>query len=89
MGFMKAVKQTLLRDDAARAVEEGRRVFVARFWDEVLSTQMTGSVGGAAEAIEEVESLGWQLADMSYAWVPEKKRGVTVMVFRPRAGIVR
>jgi hypothetical protein len=36
----------------------------------------------AAEAIEAVESAGFVLAHMAYSWVQDKKRGVTVMVFR-------
>jgi hypothetical protein len=48
-----------------------------------MSYQGTGSVSGAAEAIESVEAAGWHLEHLSYAWVPEKKRGLTLMMFRP------
>lgn len=84
MGFVKAAKQESARRDAQRAHAEGRTVFVARYWDEVAMYQGTGSVSGAAEAIESVEAEGWQLANFSYSWVPSKNRGLTVMLFRPR-----
>jgi hypothetical protein len=83
MGFMKSTKVGTIRTDAERARTEGRTVFLARYWDEVMSYQGTGSVSGAAEAIEEVEKAGWRLEHLSYAWVPEKKRGLTLMLFRP------
>jgi hypothetical protein len=83
MGFMKASKVGSIRADAERARSEGRTVFLARYWDEVMSFQGTGSVSGAAEAIESVEAAGWHLEHMAYSWVPEKKRGLTLMLFRP------
>jgi len=82
MGLMKRAKVGAITSDAQKAWDAGNAVFVARFWDEVIAFQGTGSVGGAAEAIEQVEAVGWRLAHVAYAWVPEKKRGVQVLVFR-------
>lgn len=48
-----------------------------------MAFQGTGSVSGAAEAIERVEGEGWGLYHMAYSWVERKSRGVTVMAFRP------
>lgn len=83
MGIMKQSKVTNIGNDAVAAREKGHRVFVCRYWDEVLNFQSTGSIAGATEAIEAVEAAGWKLDDFSYAWAPEKKRGISVMVFRP------
>jgi hypothetical protein len=83
MGFMKSTKIGSIRTDADRAIKESRTVFLARYWDEVMTYQGTGSVSGAAEAIESVEAAGWRLEHMAYSWVPEKRRGVTLMLFRP------
>lgn len=82
MGLMKWAKVGAITSDARKAWDAGDTVFVARFWDEVIAFQGTGSIAGAAEAIEQVEAVGWKLAHASYAWVPEKKRGVQVLVFR-------
>jgi hypothetical protein len=83
MGIMKASKVGSIRTDAERARSEGRTVFLARYWDEVMTFQGTGSVSGAAEVIESVEAAGRRLEHLSYAWVTEKRRGLTLMMFRP------
>src|SRR5687768_3871454 len=83
MGVMKSTKVASIGSDALAARARGHRVFVCRYWDEVLNFQTTGSVAGATEAIEVVEGAGWTLDHFSYSWAPEKKRGVSVMVFRP------
>lgn len=83
MGLMKASKVAGIGSDAAGARAKGHKVFVCRYWDEVLNFQGTGSIAGATEAIEAVEAAGWKLDNFSYSWAPEKKRGVSVMVFRP------
>lgn len=75
-------KADVVAADAQRALAEGRTVFVCRYWDEVMSFQGTGSIAGAAQAIEDVESIGWELEQASYSWVPEKHRGVQILVFR-------
>jgi hypothetical protein len=82
MGLMSKSKQTTIRDSAKRAVAEGRNIFLARYWDEVMNFQGTGPISGASEAIEMVEAEGWLLQDIAYSWVERKNRGVTVMVFR-------
>lgn len=82
MGFFTKAKVAGAVADAKKALEEGRQIFVARYWDEVVAYQGTGSVAGAADFIEHCEELGWRLAHASYAWVPEKKRGVQVLIFR-------
>jgi hypothetical protein len=81
VGLIKGTKIGSIRDDAARAIEEDRQVFVARYWDEMIAFQGTGSVSGAAEAIEAVQDAGWKLQHMAYSWVDSKKRGLTMMVF--------
>lgn len=81
MGFLKQAKIGAITADAEKAIQEGRTRFVARYWDEVITYQGTGSVAGAAEAIENVEAAGWRLDHAAYSWVDAKSRGVTVMIF--------
>lgn len=88
MGLMKGSKVTNIGNDAVAARNKGHKVFVCRYWDEVLNFQATGSIAGATEAIEAVEAAGWKLDDFSYAWAPEKKRGISVMVFRPNEEVM-
>lgn len=65
-----------------RAREEGRQFFVARYWDEMIAFQGTGSIGGAAETIEAVEDEGWRLVHTVYSWVESENRDVQVLTFR-------
>lgn len=81
MGLFKQAKIGAITADAQQAIEEGRTRFVARYWDEVVAYQGTGSVSGAAEAIENVEAAGWRLDHAAYSWVPSKNRGLTLLVF--------
>jgi hypothetical protein len=53
--------------EAHRAIQEGRRVFLARVNVRATDSGSTGTVVGAAEIIEAIESVGWQLEQMSYA----------------------
>ncbi|HXF71160.1 MAG TPA: hypothetical protein VNO79_00940 [Actinomycetota bacterium] len=85
MGIFTRAKVAGAVADAKKALEEGRRIFVARYWDEVVAFQGTGAIAGAADFIEQCEELGWRLEQASYSWVPEKKRGVQVLVFRRRS----
>ena len=85
MGLMKKSKISSIRTDAQRAASEGRTIFLARYWDEVMKFQGTGSISGASEAIELVEAEGWHLEDIAYSWVDRKNRGITIMVFRRKA----
>lgn len=82
MGFMTQSKISTIKADAKKAYNEGRTVFLARYWDEVMSFQGTGAIAGGSQAIEEVESVGWELKDIAYSWVERKNRGLTIMVFR-------
>jgi hypothetical protein len=82
MGIMKGSKLASISEDARKVHEEGRSVFVCRYWDEVLNFQGTGSIVGASEAIEMVEAEGWRLEHLAYSWSDGKKRGLSVMMFR-------
>lgn len=81
MGLFKQAKIGAITADAERAIAEGRTRFVARYWDEVVAFQGTGSVSGAAEAIENVEAAGWKLDHAAYTWVDGKNRGLTLLIF--------
>lgn len=82
MGFVKGSKLSTISEDARKVRDEGRSIFVCRYWDEVLNFQGTGSIAGASEAIEMVEAEGWSLEHLAYSWSDGKKRGLTVMMFR-------
>jgi hypothetical protein len=67
MGFIKDVKTNKIGADAQRAIQEGRSVFLCRINVGMTDAGASGTVGGgAAEIIESVEALGWQLEQMSY-----------------------
>ena len=66
MGIFKDMKAESIGKEAARATEEGRRVFIARINVGVTHHNLSGSVPGLAEQIEAVEAAGWQLDQMSW-----------------------
>lgn len=82
MGLMSKSKGSSISQDAKKAFNDGRNIFLARYWDEVVTFQGTGEIAGASEAIELVESEGWTLQDIAYSWVERKNRGLTILVFR-------
>lgn len=82
MGLMTKTKVSTIKIDAKKSFEKGRSVFLARYWDEVFNFQGTGEIAGASEAIESVEAEGWELKDIAYSWVDQKRRGLTIMAFR-------
>lgn len=61
MGILKKHYANSVAEDAARAREEGRTVFVARIPASGLATNYVGSMGGMAEMIEAIEQQGWRL----------------------------
>ncbi|MDP9476257.1 MAG: hypothetical protein M3R38_11355 [Actinomycetota bacterium] len=67
MGIFKDVKVQTIGKEAARALSEGRSVFVARLEGGFLSRNMSGSVSGVAEMIESIEAEGWRLEHLSSA----------------------
>lgn len=67
MGFIKDVKSNKIAGEAQRAIAEGRSVFLARINVGMTDAGMSGSVTGAAEIIEAIETIGWRLDQMSYA----------------------
>ncbi|MEU3457214.1 hypothetical protein ABZ671_26960 [Micromonospora sp. NPDC006766] len=83
MGWIKDAKANAIAQEAARAREEGRTVFVARINNPATGHVMSGSVAGVAEQIEAVEAQGWLLHQMSYC--QDKRGGVEgYYLFRPR-----
>lgn len=67
MGFMKDAKAQMVSKEAARALGEGRSVFVARLEGGALSRNVSGTVSGVAEMIESIEAEGWRLEHLSSA----------------------
>ncbi len=71
MGMIRDVKVQTIAKDAARAISEGRLVFVARLHTPGRLHDMTGSVGDWAEMIEAIEAEGWTLASWTVADGPK------------------
>ncbi|WP_326806047.1 hypothetical protein OIE49_36545 [Streptomyces sp. NBC_01788] len=67
MGWIKDAKADMIRQDAERAINEGRTVFVCRINQGFMQGNMSGSLSGVAEQIEAVEALGWQLDQANFA----------------------
>lgn len=72
MGFMTNTKVATIKTSAQKAYNDGRTIFLARYWDEVMNFQGTGEIAGGSMAIGEVESVGWELKDIAYSWVDKK-----------------
>ncbi|WP_036453699.1 hypothetical protein [Mycolicibacterium smegmatis] len=83
MGFIKDAKANMLREEAQRAIQQGRTVFVAMLNTPITHHTMSGSVAGWAEMIESVEACGWHLADWSVA-MDAKGRPQAYPLFRRR-----
>lgn len=81
MGFMKKAKSDAMGDDARRAREEGRTVFIAQFRGAIShSPALTLPIAGAAESIEGVEAEGWRIDQ--FTSVPYKDNMTVVCLFR-------
>ena len=81
MGIFKDAKANVARTEAARAVSEGRAIFVYRCNVPAFSSGFSGSVSGAAEVIETIEGQGWSLSDMAYDGA-QSRNGALVLLFR-------
>jgi hypothetical protein len=81
MGWIKDTKAQARQDEAKRALEEGRTVYVCRINTPVTHHTMSGSMPGFAEQIEAVESLGWRLEHASFTQ-DAKSRPEGYFVFR-------
>lgn len=80
MGFLKDAKSDIAAKAAARALEEGRHVFVYRINPGMLDAGASGPVQAFAEQIEAVESTGWQLTQM--AFTGDEKKATGFFLFR-------
>jgi hypothetical protein len=84
MGFMKEAKADSMRQPAARAMEEGRRVLVVRiqtrFWS---AGAFSGPMDDTAEMIEAIEDQGWLLDQMSYVMKKNDKPEGIYLFRRP------
>lgn len=68
MGIIKGIKQGSVADDARRAREEGRQVFVCLFKSGVTHGGMfSGVLGHVGEMVEAVEAEGWRLDKFGYS----------------------
>ena len=67
MGWIKDAKADMLRQEAERAVQQGRTIFAAMLNTPMTQHYLSGSVAGWAEMIESVERAGWRLTDWSVA----------------------
>ncbi|MBL7494458.1 hypothetical protein I6A60_01855 [Frankia sp. AgB1.9] len=71
MGMIRDVKVKKVADEARRALEEDRWVFIVRLNTPQRLGDMTGTVGDWAEIIEAVEYEGWALAEWSVSEGPK------------------
>ena len=72
---VKEAKADVLGRHAARAVTEGRSVFVANLNMSMFQVDVNGPIGGWAEMIEAVEREGWTLQSLSMI---DSKSGVAL-----------
>lgn len=75
MGKVKEAKADVLGQHAARAITEGRTVFVANLNMGMFQVDVNGPIGGWAEMIEAVERQGWFLQSLSMI---DSKSGVAL-----------
>ncbi|WP_335970433.1 hypothetical protein [Streptomyces sp. CA2R106] len=82
---MKQAKIQSIRDDAQKAIDEGRVVFVYRINGG--SLDYSGSLDGLAEYIEVIETVGWRLDQSTFT---HDKEGATsaFLTFRRAEGSV-
>ncbi|MFG1810821.1 hypothetical protein [Streptomyces sp. NPDC049040] len=78
---VKAAKLQSIRDDAQKAVDDGRVVFAYRI-DEG-SLNRSGSLGSVAEQIEVIEKVGWQLDQSTFTHDNEGSASAFLIFRRP------
>lgn len=83
MGLIKSAKTSGAMSDADRARKEGRPIFIYRFEMPHWGAGYSGSVSGAAEVVEAIESAGWTMTHITES-AGEGRRGAFILVFRPR-----
>ncbi|WP_066374008.1 hypothetical protein [Herbidospora mongoliensis] len=84
MGWIKDAKAAQLREEAERALKEGRYTFAPRLNTPMTQHNLSGSIAGWAEMIEMIESVGWQMQFWSVSTDP-KGRPEAYPLFRRRA----
>jgi len=84
MGKIKDSTADMLRQEAARAVAEGRTVFTAFLNTPMTQTKLSSSIAGWAEMIEAVEGEGWELTQWTAA-TDSVNRSLAYPLFRRRA----
>lgn len=72
-----------MAEHAARAIQEGRSVFIGQFRGSVSHTaELSRPISGVAEMIEAVEAQGWQVDQ--FTSVPYNDNMTVVCMFRRR-----
>jgi hypothetical protein len=67
VGFIKDAKRNMVREEAKRAIDEGRTVYAPRLNTPATHGHLSGSIPGWAEMIEEIETAGWVMTNWSVA----------------------
>ena len=80
MGIIKDVKRDSAAKDAARALREGRTVFLYKYVIGI-SSSFSEPIGGAAEVIEGIEQQGWALQQVAYD-SQQGRHGSVLLLFR-------
>jgi hypothetical protein len=65
VGIIKDAKANVVRNEAERAIKEGRNVFATRLEAGWASSGVSGSISGMAEMIEAIEGIGWRMEHFS------------------------
>ena len=65
MGFLNDAKSDMLKDEAKKATEKGRKVFTPFLNMPATQRNASSSIDAWAEMIEAVEAEGWTLAEWS------------------------
>jgi hypothetical protein len=79
VGFVTDFKVSSATEDAQRAAESGRSVFVYKLAMPRFDSAASSSVSGAGEVIEAIEQAGWTLQHFA---MNARRRGQMLMVFR-------
>jgi hypothetical protein len=82
MGILKDTRAKSAHDDAARALAQGRQVFMLRINPGTRGAGSSGAAWSFAEQIEAVEQAGWALDQM--AFTGDDRRASGYFLFRPR-----
>jgi hypothetical protein len=84
VGFIKDAKVQTMRNEAQKAIDEGRIVFACRINQGALQSNWSGPLVAVAEQIEAIEELGWALDQSTFAHDNKGHTSAFLIFRRPR-----